>query len=203
MKLHYFDVYGRGEAIRMVLNHKGVAFEDNRITFDQWPALKAGMPGGVVPALELDDGTRYGQSVAILRYVGRVNGYYSDDAVEALHIDQIVDDAVEVLGQIYKPHFAEDKEALYPALFDVAIPKLLNSLESRFASGEWLVGNRLTIADFAVGQVYINYVANPAITFGQDRFAAVLEQFPNFKAYGEKFVAENKAHLDARPPRPI
>ena len=40
LKFHYFPVYGRGEPIRMLLDHAGVKFEDNKITFADWPALK-------------------------------------------------------------------------------------------------------------------------------------------------------------------
>jgi hypothetical protein len=46
VKLYYFDVYGRGEAIRMLLNHKGVTFEDCRFGFDKWPEFKPKMPAG-------------------------------------------------------------------------------------------------------------------------------------------------------------
>lgn len=40
MKLFYFGVYARGEPIRMVLTKAGVPFEDNRMTFDEFKAVK-------------------------------------------------------------------------------------------------------------------------------------------------------------------
>ncbi len=45
----YFDAYARGEGIRILLAHAKVNFEDNRIEFKDWPALKATMPGGQIP----------------------------------------------------------------------------------------------------------------------------------------------------------
>ncbi|GFR73991.1 glutathione s-transferase [Elysia marginata] len=39
-KLNYFDVRGRGEVIRLTFVCAGVEFEDNRVSFEDWPALK-------------------------------------------------------------------------------------------------------------------------------------------------------------------
>ena len=60
MKLYYFDLYGRAEAIRMLLHKANVQFEDIRMTKDQIEGLKAEgkLEYGQVPMLELDDGTR-------------------------------------------------------------------------------------------------------------------------------------------------
>lgn len=45
-KFYYFALYVRGEPIRMLLEHAGVKFEDNYVTFDEWPKLKPTMPTG-------------------------------------------------------------------------------------------------------------------------------------------------------------
>lgn len=45
-KFYYFPFYVRGEPIRMMLEHAGVQWEDVKVTFDQWPALKPTMPNG-------------------------------------------------------------------------------------------------------------------------------------------------------------
>ena len=42
----YFGLNARGDAIRMMLAHAGVVFEDKRVDFAQWPAMKPTMPGG-------------------------------------------------------------------------------------------------------------------------------------------------------------
>lgn len=40
IKFTYFGGMGRGELSRLILAHAGVAYEDDRITFQQWPELK-------------------------------------------------------------------------------------------------------------------------------------------------------------------
>ncbi len=40
-QLLYFDVYGKAEPIRMLLNHAKITFEDVRLTQDQFKEKKA------------------------------------------------------------------------------------------------------------------------------------------------------------------
>ena len=40
MKLTYFDVRGRVEPYRMIFAHTGVPHEEERVKFDDWPAMK-------------------------------------------------------------------------------------------------------------------------------------------------------------------
>ncbi len=39
-KLTYFDLQGRAETSRLLLVYGGVQWEDERIEFDKWPAMK-------------------------------------------------------------------------------------------------------------------------------------------------------------------
>merc|ERR1711962_1188188 len=54
MKLTYFNLMGRAETTRLILAQAGVAFEDKRIEPAEWPALKASLPMGQLPILEVD-----------------------------------------------------------------------------------------------------------------------------------------------------
>jgi len=60
MKVYYFDIYGKAEAIRMLLSKAGVAFEDVRVSGESWAELKGSgtLEYGQVPMVELDDGTK-------------------------------------------------------------------------------------------------------------------------------------------------
>ena len=40
MKLYYFDVYGKAEQIRMLLDHAKQPFEEDRYSFEQWAVAK-------------------------------------------------------------------------------------------------------------------------------------------------------------------
>merc|ERR1712107_430563 len=53
MKLTYFNLMGRAETTRLILAQAGVAFEDKRIEPAEWPALKASLPMGQLPILEV------------------------------------------------------------------------------------------------------------------------------------------------------
>ena len=54
IRVHYFDAYGRAEAIRMILTHAKVAFEDVRHAREDFPKLKDSLEFGQVPAIEID-----------------------------------------------------------------------------------------------------------------------------------------------------
>ena len=38
--LHYFDIAGRAEPLRLMFQQAGVDFEDHRVQFQEWPELK-------------------------------------------------------------------------------------------------------------------------------------------------------------------
>ena len=40
-KVVYFNIMGRAQPVRFLLQHKGVEFEDVRLTFEEWGAAKA------------------------------------------------------------------------------------------------------------------------------------------------------------------
>ena len=53
--------------------------------------------------LDCADGTRMTQSTAILRYLGKIYGYYpQNDAKASYEINRLIDDYNDILGLIYK-----------------------------------------------------------------------------------------------------
>ena len=60
IKVHYFGLYGKGEPIRMLLLKAGVEFEDHRMTYDEFKAMKetGALEFGQLPMVELADGTK-------------------------------------------------------------------------------------------------------------------------------------------------
>ena len=77
-KLIYFDIHGRAAPCRMLLAHANVEYEDERITFEAWPELKASKSLKGLPVWE-EDGKFFGESKALLRYLGSKHDYYPKD----------------------------------------------------------------------------------------------------------------------------
>ena len=92
-QLLYFDVYGKAEPIRIMLHHAKFAFEDVRLTSEQFQAKKASgeLPAGQLPVWVSDDGKVYNQSHAILRALAIEHGYYGDNFEERWAADMVLD----------------------------------------------------------------------------------------------------------------
>ena len=199
-KFYYFQLHGRACAARALLAHSKTDYENIEIGFPEWPELKPTMPNQQVPCLELPDGTKMGQSIAITRYLGQVKGYYPKDSMQAYKVDSLIDRYMDVIT-VYKPHFMKDgpeKDALIKKGFEETIPKWLAEMEIVASEGKFLVGDSLTIADFFIGSFYTDFVLNEHMTFGRDQWVTCLDNYPNFKAYCERYAAENKDYLEKR-----
>ena len=93
----------------------------------------------------------------------------------------------------------EAQETAVNALFNTVLPKFLKICEDKLAKGRiYICGDKITIADFYIGGLYPNLFVNDKCPFGGERWAACLENYPNFKAYGERFAADNAARLTTR-----
>ena len=96
-ELLYFDGAGRAETIRICLHAGGVDFADTRFAGGDWPTIKPTTPLGSVPVLKVD-GVPHCQSVALARYAGRLGGFYPDDPLQALAVDEAVESLNELMG---------------------------------------------------------------------------------------------------------
>ncbi|CAM9234419.1 unnamed protein product, partial [Hapterophycus canaliculatus] len=89
---------GLGEPVRLALAQSGVDWEDNVINGDDWLVLKPTLPFGQLPILEVD-GVIIPQSLAQLRYVGKIGGLYPTNPIQAAFCDA----AADTLTDIYIP----------------------------------------------------------------------------------------------------
>jgi prostaglandin-H2 D-isomerase / glutathione transferase len=150
-KLTYIDVHrGRAEPARLAMHIGGIAFEDYRFAYPQFPEVRKTTPFGQVPVLEVD-GVMVTQSDAILRYVGKLAGLYPTDPYQALMCDEVMnvlEDAAVKMGPTYRMSGDALKEARL-ALVNGSIPVYLKWLEKQLEAhgGEYFADNRLTIAD--------------------------------------------------------
>merc|ERR1712086_305099 len=207
--LYYFPLYVRGEACNMLLTHAGVTYEDKVIPFAEWKDHKATMPNQQVPTLEFKDGKKMGQSLAMLRFLGRKYGYYPEDPMKAFLADALCDQYEGILSLIYKPHFAkeEDREEMCKNIFEKTLPNFMKQMEEHLTNneseGKWLCGDKLSIADFHVGGLYTNFLTNDSISFETEKWLTFCNDYPKFKEYGQRFAAENQARLDKRGKYPV
>ena len=103
----------------------------------------------------------------------------------------------------FKPEGPE-RDELMKDIFENILPNFLKEAEKVLEHGKkFLVGDSLNTCDFWIGCLYTNYLNNQDIGFGKEQFAKVRDDFPKFKAYGERFAAENEKWLKERPAAPI
>lgn len=156
-KLYYFDFSaGAGEPIRNAFRLSNIPFEDARIPSPEWPANKADPKFifGQMPILEIDH-VPYAQSMAILRYVGKVTGLYPTDPIEALRVDEILDCMLDVRGKMSTTYALPLEERLVARkkLQTEFIEGLYAKIEKRIGGkgfNGFVVGNKITIADLAL-----------------------------------------------------
>ena len=154
LKLTYFDVHGgRGEPVRLALAIGGIAFEDHRFSFAEFPEVRKTTPFGQVPTLEVD-GVTVTQCDAMLRYAGKLAGLYPNDAFQALLCDEVmyvVEESIVRFGPTFRMT-GEEQKAARLALVNGPMPVYLQWLEKQLLAhgGEYFADNRLTVADLKV-----------------------------------------------------
>ena len=154
LKLTYFDFHGgRGEPARLALAMAGIPFEDDRVTFADWPRRKPETPFGALPLLEVD-GKILAQSNTINRYVGKLAGLYPTDPWEAALCDETMEAVEDITNKIAATMFLPDdrKKSERQALVEGPIPFYLTALERRLEQngGRYFAGDRLSVADLKV-----------------------------------------------------
>jgi glutathione S-transferase len=154
VKLTYFDSHGgRAEPARIALTAAGITFVDERVTFQDWGAMKPNTLLGGLPILEVD-GRQITQSNAINRWVGRLAGLYPSDPWQAAECDEICD-MVEHLSVEMGPSFSlkgDEQKRERERLVEGPFPKYLRALGKRLVErgGVWFAAGQLTMADLKV-----------------------------------------------------
>ena len=153
-KLTYFDFDGgRGEPVRIAFHAAGVAFEDHRISFEEFMKCRGEMRFTCAPVLEID-GTAVTQSNGMCRYVGKMAGLYPEDALQALYCDEAMGAVEDMLQRIVVTFGLEGdelkraREALVDGWLSVFLKGLGELLER--GGGDYFADNRLTVADLKV-----------------------------------------------------
>jgi len=131
-------------------------------------------------------------------------GYYdASNWKHAGRIDMIVETWSDVLGAaakilMFTPE--HEKAAAMVAFRDGLCDKFLMMIEKQLDDNQlekFLVGDRITIADFVVASFTFNILLNP-----QNPLKPILEpillEYPHFDGYYKRLRNETKKHLDKR-----
>ena len=140
---------GRAEVSRLMLAHKGVDYEDCRITGEQWKELKPKTPFGGMPLLQYN-GLELAQSMTIARFLARELNLAGKTRCEEAQVDMVVDCIVDLRGALVKAVFEKDEtkkaELMDKMLKETVTPAMAN-LEAILAKngGKYMVGNDVSL----------------------------------------------------------
>ncbi len=155
LELTYFDIHGgRGEVARIALFIGGIPFEEHRVKFQDWMALKPSTPFGAIPVLRVD-GQELAQSNTINRFVGKLAGLYPEDALQAAFCDEVMDAVEDITIQVGATMFLKDEEEKKAKRRELASGPLsfyLERVQRKLTArgGEYFADGRLTVADLKV-----------------------------------------------------
>ena len=129
--------------------------------------------------------------MAILRFIGSSCGFYDCcNPEEAWKMDSICDSYTDTVNAIAKAAMnpdANQKKELMGGLMMKTIPEWFAVMEKRIASNsskQFIVGNKLSIADFCMAAFFFSFVYNDANP-GSQGFKDILSKFNTLKAYSE------------------
>ena len=211
MKIYYFDVYGRAEALRFLLTHAKVEYENVNINKEKMEEMteKGELEFGLVPVVE-HDGKFYNQSAALLRMLGRKYGYYDDKDIEGCYLmdsfASSVEDTFERYYKVMQAKSDEERKEIMTEFVSNYFPKWLSKIEKRLevnGSEGHLVGDKYTIIDFGFASILFSVIYNEAHQ-GSAHLKPIYEQFPRLTKYAAALRTDFESYLKSRPqPRPI
>lgn len=152
-RLIYFDSpVSRGEECRLALHLAGIDFEDVRVKYADWPAMREQTPYGGLPFLELPGRARLAHSNAILVLIGRRHGLHPADDFEAARHEGMMQH-VEDLRWVISPTFRmaeSEKKAAREELAAGYLPAWARSAEKNITGEPFFGGAKLHVVDLKI-----------------------------------------------------
>ncbi|KAG5180181.1 putative glutathione S-transferase [Tribonema minus] len=158
--LHYFDMAGRAEPLRLAFAVCGVEFTDRRFARDEWPEVKASgfPPYGHVPVLEVEteDGKKevIAEFSAIMAYIvaahGAAGGMARTDPLDIARVEEIRSATDAMVSKISPTMWEKDEEkkvAMRAELASTTLPRYLAAIDARLQDSGYVSGDTLTAAD--------------------------------------------------------
>jgi len=183
-KLVYFNVRGRGQALRYMCADNDIALEEVDTDFADWPKLKPTTPFGQLPILH-DGSFDVAQSNAILRYVARKHDLYGKTEQDQANIDMLNDQQEDIrltyLRLIYQEYDKEKDNYIK------SIPEKVASLEKFLSKNHggkgFFVGDHVSFVDYTIFDLLDNLLTlSPSC----------LDTHPLLKAFHDRFDKREK-----------
>jgi glutathione S-transferase len=156
-RLTYFDFAGsRGEECRIALHLAGVDFDDQRIKSADWPAMKASVPFGALPVLQMPGKPLLAQSNAILVFIGRQHGLHPLDAFEAARHEALMSAAEELrhaIAPVLRIADPDQKRSAREALAANELATWGSQVEHQLGEGLFVGGQSIQVADIKLYMV--------------------------------------------------
>ncbi len=181
--------------VRVVLAEKGLSYEhDPMVPFGVSDEYKRLHPLGKIPVL-LDGEKVIPDSSPICVYLEKTHpdpALYPSDAYElarALWFEEYADAGIitgtivpfqeRILGPVFFKR--EGDEAKVEAALNETLPEHFDYLERELGDSDWLIGNRFSIADIAMGTQFVS--------FYHGRAAVDAKRWPGLAAYVDRVFA--------------
>ena len=203
----YFNVYAKGEKIRVLLAHAKVDYDDIRLNDADFMQRKAAgeFNNGQVPVW-LQNGKQYNESSAILRFLGKQYGYYPADPDQAWQSDAIVDYCNDVQRKLYADHMNKKFDQEAKQNYRDTLNQILTFFaKTKVSSGtKFIASDQISIGDFCVAALLFAYVFNDALAGGEAFTSEGKKLLQSYEAelgdYVKLLQTECADYLANRPP---
>ncbi len=211
MKLYTYFHSSAAYRVRIALNLKGISYQSVAVSLldakQKGKAYLATNPQGLIPALELDDGTVIAQSTAIIEYLEETdshNALLPSTPLERSQVRSMVSNIacdIHPLNNLRVLHYLRDDlgadQTQVHQWYAQWINSGFHSIEKMLAQGdgEFCFGNKPGIADcYLIPQV-----------FNALRFKVNIDQYPAILSvynHCNSLSPFQKAHPDQQPDKP-
>jgi len=169
--LKYFGgIRGRGMRVTLLLaTQPTFNYHYVSVTGPEWGGMKSTTPFGGLPIWIDDTVGELGESHTIVRYLGEKFHLFGDNAREKWTIDAFTGFAEDTMRYIFKIFFEQDETKRNESI--TGIQSYIDRAEAaavRNGSNGYFVGNKISIADVEMFDIFVNMVA----IFGYDRIKA-------------------------------
>ncbi len=174
----YFDIRGRAEPIRLLLEDLGVVYVDRQVTLEEWASVRETTPFRRMPVYT-DNDLVIPEAFAIMYHLGRTHGLLGEDERARVRCDVTVEAWRDYGNRVANTFGAQSNSEERRSIFTrEEQPALLADLEAYYLARDSQVlfwaGASVTIADFAAFHLVEGL---------SHRFPETLERFPALQEF--------------------